>query len=190
MWVQSLGWEDPLEKERATLSSILAWEIPWAEEPDRLQSMGWQRVKCDWACTHTHTHTLSLFYRWGNWGIERLVSENTGYKWLSQDMDLGLSDSRSVFLTSTLCCAVLCLVTQSCPTLCDLMSCSLPGSSVHGDSPGKSTGMGRHALLQLITILPAQKLKFLLLVSGGKTFYGVKTYIQPVLQTLSANFKL
>ena len=34
MWVQSLGWEDPLEKERATLSSILAWEIPWAEEPD------------------------------------------------------------------------------------------------------------------------------------------------------------
>jgi len=46
-WVQSLGWEDPLEKERATLSSILAWEIPWTEEPDRLQSMGWQRVKCD-----------------------------------------------------------------------------------------------------------------------------------------------
>ena len=41
------GWEDPLEKERATLSSILAWEIPWTEEPDRLQSMGWQRVKCD-----------------------------------------------------------------------------------------------------------------------------------------------
>ena len=39
-WVQSLGWEDPLEKETATHSSILAWRIPWTEEPDRLQSMG------------------------------------------------------------------------------------------------------------------------------------------------------
>ena len=38
-WVQSLGWEDPLEKEMATHSSILAWKIPWMEEPGRLQSM-------------------------------------------------------------------------------------------------------------------------------------------------------
>ena len=43
--------------------------------------------------------------------------------------------------------AVLCLVTQSCLTLCDLMDCSPPGSSVHGDSPGKNTGVGCHALL-------------------------------------------
>ena len=42
--VQSLGWEDPLEKEMATHSSILAWKIPWTEEPSRLQSMGSQRV--------------------------------------------------------------------------------------------------------------------------------------------------
>ena len=42
--VQSLGQEDPLEKEMATHSSILAWEIPWTEEPGRLQSMGSQRV--------------------------------------------------------------------------------------------------------------------------------------------------
>ena len=35
-WVQSLGWEDPLEKEMATHSSVLAWKIPWSEEPDRL----------------------------------------------------------------------------------------------------------------------------------------------------------
>ena len=40
MQVQSLGWEDPLEKEMATHSSILAWEIPWLVKPDRLQSMG------------------------------------------------------------------------------------------------------------------------------------------------------
>ena len=44
MWVRSLGWEDPLEKEMATHSSILAWRILWTEEPDRLQSMGSQRV--------------------------------------------------------------------------------------------------------------------------------------------------
>ena len=42
--VQSLGWEDPLEKEVATHSSVLAWEIPWTEEPGGLQSMGSQRV--------------------------------------------------------------------------------------------------------------------------------------------------
>ena len=43
-WVQSLGQEDPLEKEMATHSSILAWRIPWTEEPGGLQSMGLQRV--------------------------------------------------------------------------------------------------------------------------------------------------
>ena len=45
MWIQSLHWENPLEKEMVTHSSILAWEIPWAEEPSRLQSMGSQRVE-------------------------------------------------------------------------------------------------------------------------------------------------
>ena len=42
-----MGQEDPLEKEMATHSSILAWEIPWTEEPDVLQSMEWQRVGHD-----------------------------------------------------------------------------------------------------------------------------------------------
>ena len=42
--VLSLGWEDPLEKGVATHSSILAWRVPWTEEPGRLQSMGSQRV--------------------------------------------------------------------------------------------------------------------------------------------------
>ena len=41
--IQSLGWEDPLDKEMATHSGILVWEIPWAEEPGRLQSMGSQK---------------------------------------------------------------------------------------------------------------------------------------------------
>ena len=47
MWVQSLSWEDPLEEEMATHSSILAWGIPWTEEPGRLQFMGSQRVGHD-----------------------------------------------------------------------------------------------------------------------------------------------
>ena len=54
-WVQSLGQEDPLEKEMATHSSPLAWRIPWMEEPGGLQSMGLQRVGHDWATS------LSLF---------------------------------------------------------------------------------------------------------------------------------
>jgi len=45
--IQSLGWEDPLEKEVATCSSILAWKIPWTEEPGGLQSMASQRVGRD-----------------------------------------------------------------------------------------------------------------------------------------------
>ena len=47
-----------LEEEMATHSSILAWKIPWTEEPGRLQSMGWQRVRQDLA-TNTHTHNLN-----------------------------------------------------------------------------------------------------------------------------------
>ena len=46
-WIQSLGQEDPLEKSMATHSSILAWRIPWTEEPGRLQSMSLQRVGHD-----------------------------------------------------------------------------------------------------------------------------------------------
>ena len=55
-WVQSLGGEDLLEKEMATHSSILAWKIPWTEEPGRLQSMGLQRVGHDWGTS------LSLYF--------------------------------------------------------------------------------------------------------------------------------
>ena len=57
MWetqVQSLGWEDPLEKEMAIHSSILAWRVPWTEEPSGVQSMGLQRVGHD-SVTFTHS---------------------------------------------------------------------------------------------------------------------------------------
>ena len=52
-WVWSLGWKDPLEKGTATHSSILAWRIPWTEEPGRLQSTGSQRVRHDWTAFTT-----------------------------------------------------------------------------------------------------------------------------------------
>ena len=47
MWIQSLGQEDPLEESKATHSNILAWRIPWPEEPGRLQFIGSQRVRYD-----------------------------------------------------------------------------------------------------------------------------------------------
>ena len=56
-WVQSLGWDDPLEKGMATHSSILAWRIPWEEERGRLQSMGCKQPDTIERRTHTHTHT-------------------------------------------------------------------------------------------------------------------------------------
>ena len=56
MWVQSLSQEDPPEEEMATHSSILAWKIPWTEEPGGLQSMGLQRVRLDWA--HTRARVI------------------------------------------------------------------------------------------------------------------------------------
>ena len=56
-WVQSLGWEDPLEKGMTTHSRILAWRIPWTEEPGSLQSMGLQRVGQEWS-TFTFSHSI------------------------------------------------------------------------------------------------------------------------------------
>ena len=83
IWVWSLSREDPLEKEMATHSSILAWRIPWTEEPGRLQSMGSQRVGYNWATnthkhTHTHTHTHTVW--------NHLLSESRGNQSQSEGM--------------------------------------------------------------------------------------------------------
>ena len=60
-WVQSLGGEDPLEEGMATYASILAWRIPWTEDPSRLQSMGSQRVRHDYVtATFTFSPVLKL----------------------------------------------------------------------------------------------------------------------------------
>ena len=59
--IRYLGWEDPIEKGMAIYSSLLAWRIPWTEEPGGLQSVGSQRVGCDWATnTTTTTTTVNL----------------------------------------------------------------------------------------------------------------------------------
>ena len=65
-WVRSLGQEDPLEKEMATRSSTLAWKIPWTEEPGRLQSTGWQRVRHGWATSLSLlcTQYSCYYYYW------------------------------------------------------------------------------------------------------------------------------
>ena len=59
-WIQSLGWEDPLEKQIAIHSGILAWKIPWTEEPGGLQSMELQSqpelIVCTHVCARTRTH--------------------------------------------------------------------------------------------------------------------------------------
>ena len=57
-WVLSLGREDSLEEEMATYCSVLAWEIPWTEEPGGLQSMGLQRVRHHVNTEHTHANLL------------------------------------------------------------------------------------------------------------------------------------
>ena len=70
-WVWYLGWEDPLEKKMATPSSVLAWRIPWTEEPGRLQSTGSQRVKHEWATSLS----LSLVRFWDTNSLWELQSE-------------------------------------------------------------------------------------------------------------------
>ena len=66
-WVRSLGREDPLEKEMATHSSILAWKIPWMEELCRLQSMGSQRVGHDWVTSLSLS--LVQWFVWASYGV-------------------------------------------------------------------------------------------------------------------------
>jgi len=78
--VRSLGWEDPLDKEMATHSGILAWKITWTEEPGGLQSMGLQRVGHDRIILMGLRYRQSIlekkgdFYQWWGWGPCPVVS--------------------------------------------------------------------------------------------------------------------
>ena len=134
-WVQSLDWEDPLEKGMVTHSSILAWRIPWMEESGTLQSMGLQRVRHDWATNiHTYTHT-PLYIPISN---VRRIKE---FKFTSGSLEnwKKLINYDIYTLHGKLL--------QSCPTLCDAMDCHCQAPLSMG-SPGKNSGVRCHALLQ------------------------------------------
>ena len=149
--VLSLGQEDPLEKGIATQYSILACRIPWTEEPGGLQSMGSQRVRHDWMTNiHTHKHIWNgynkdLLYSPRNFIQYSIMTYNGKDLKKNRHINICVTESLVVHLRhckSSMCCARL----LSCVWLCDLRGCSPPGSSVHGDSPGENTGMGRRAL--------------------------------------------
>ena len=144
-WVWSMAWEDPLVKGTATHSSILAWRISWTDEPGRLQSIVWQRVGHDWA-TFTFTH---LFLRC-SLPLTRCTYPLTFTKGNS-------------FITICFATYAHAKSLQSCPTLCNPMDCSPPGSSIHGILRGKNPGVDCHALLQGIFLTQGSNLCLLCL---------------------------
>ena len=77
-WVQSLGWEDPLEKGMVTHSSIFAWKIPWTEESGQLQSTGSQRVGHNWV-TNTQTPEPYMFRCYG---LSQYIEQSRRWVWL------------------------------------------------------------------------------------------------------------
>ena len=104
-WIQSLGWEDPLEKEMATHSSILAWKISWREEPGGLQSMGRKESGMTERLTHTWPPTrafaICLCRDWtlccyGFWP-SAASKGNSGWRW-SQSLHLFIYGKISKFL--------------------------------------------------------------------------------------------
>ena len=102
----------------ATHSSILVWKTPWTEEPGRLQSMGSQRGRHDWATSLTH---LLCALNWCcAWHAFLRESYEDGTI-ITQVCRYGSTESGK-----------LSEVTQSCPTFCESIDCSLPGSSVYG----------------------------------------------------------
>ena len=73
MWVQSLGQENPLEKEMVTHSSILVWKIPWTEKPGGLQCMGLQRVGHDLATEHEHVDKKTKYFTFSKEISKKLI---------------------------------------------------------------------------------------------------------------------
>ena len=121
-WVWSLGREDPLEKEMATHSSILAWRIPRTEAAGGLQSTGLQRVGHDWATSLQFRRIKWMKFKLSTFGLNGKVWKQ------KQSHKNGLEVWILSFLTGSMCYTVL----QLCLTFCDPMDCSPPSSSVHG----------------------------------------------------------
>ena len=115
-WAWSLGWEDPLEKETATLSSILAWRIPWTEEPGRLLSMGLQRVG----------HGLCITINYDS--KEIMSSQRVLKSYFNCKAPWSSIHSRSQHLRMCVCAHLL----SSIWLFCDLKDYSPWSSSIHG----------------------------------------------------------
>ena len=119
-WVRSLGREDPLEKEMATHSSILAWRIPCTAEPGRLQSMGSQRLGHDWATSpsaHTKCSTNA------SWFIEWIHSRLSSWIW---KINRWTKSKNKAFYTSPIylvfaCLMVVCYCWQKTACLARIM---------------------------------------------------------------------
>ena len=159
-WVQSLGWEDPLEEGMVTCSSTLPLRIPWTEEPGGLQSVGWQRFRHDWVTKHARFHEQPRYWKEGDrvrdGDLNIFLAD--GWQLKCWEETRGLSQScRPItvigvhvghthhwdqpgwvgvawqHLISKIFVCVF-SVAQSCSTLCDPVDCNLPGSSTHGIS--------------------------------------------------------
>ena len=138
----------------ATHSSVLAWRIPGTGEPGGLPPMGSHRVGHDWSDLAVAAAAV----------LSGKPLIDSTHAVLDSAKSLLVSVAWNLFwkLVFKLACCTFswmcaCMHTkslQSCLTLCDPMNCSLPGSSVHGVSPGKNTGVGCHALFQ--EIFPTQ----------------------------------
>ena len=135
----------------ASHSSTLAWKIPWTEEPGRLQSMGSRRIRHDWATS------LSGIGEGNGNPLQYSCLENPrdGGAWWAAVYGVAQSQTRLTRLSSSssntiyaVCDACVCSVAWLCPTLYDLIDCSLPGSSVHGIYQARNTGLGCHFLSQ------------------------------------------
>ena len=83
-WVPSLDQEDSLEKEMAIHSSTIAWKIPWSEEPGRLQSMGSQRVRHNWATSLSFHFEYSLALLFFGIGMKTDIFQPCGHCWVFQ----------------------------------------------------------------------------------------------------------
>ena len=94
--VQSLGREYLLEKEIATHSGILAWKVPWMEEPGGLQSMGSQRVRYNWATSHSLSYIFSALFSWQHTGLSfSPVPRQGASTWLLNGPEESLSSYRN-----------------------------------------------------------------------------------------------
>jgi len=139
----------------ATHSSILSWRIQMDRGKRKATVHGaaksWTQLK--WLSTHV----VFVFV----WLILLSIKPSNFIHVVENDrISFLISEQYSIMYMCMYIYVYLCVcafsVTQSCSTICDPMGCSLPGSSVHGDSPGKNTGVGCHFLLQ--GIFPTQEL--------------------------------